>query len=260
VHKDFTLDAAGRILPYLADLGISHVYLSPCLQAAPGSMHGYDVTDPSRISEDLGGEQAWERFVEGARRNNLGILIDIVPNHMSATHNNPWWEHVLAHGPFSEYAHFFRYQIAPASPIPGAYLRAGARLWRGFEGGRTEAGHQGWLAASGALRQQLAVGTWLLGRIVVGEWLGAAGYVFRRLEALLEIRSADEEQRQRYEGLAKRAGELLAGARADGRLQAAKEVLDADPERLDAVLQRQYYMLHGWKLPGRWVTTGASST
>jgi len=85
VHKDFTLDAAGRILPYLADLGISHVYLSPCLQAAPGSMHGYDVTDPSRISEDLGGEQAWERFVEGARRNNLGILIDIVPNHMSAS-------------------------------------------------------------------------------------------------------------------------------------------------------------------------------
>ena len=135
VHKDFTLDAAGRILPYLADLGISHVYLSPCLQAAPGSMHGYDVTDPSRISEDLGGEPAWERFVNSARRCNLGILIDIVPNHMSATHNNPWWEHVLAHGPFSEYANFFdiklplhqafRVQICVLARAYGEALQAG---------------------------------------------------------------------------------------------------------------------------------------
>src|SRR5271166_4177336 len=59
LHAGFTLDAARKILPYLAQLGVSHVYLSPCLQAVPGSQHGYDVADPSRIGEDLGGEAAW---------------------------------------------------------------------------------------------------------------------------------------------------------------------------------------------------------
>ena len=77
LHTEFPLDAAARILPYLAELGISHVYLSPCLQAAPGSRHGYDVTDPSRISEDLGGEAAWDRFVASARALGLKILLDI---------------------------------------------------------------------------------------------------------------------------------------------------------------------------------------
>src|ERR1700686_4047614 len=104
LHAGFPLSAAARVLPYLAELGISHVYLSPCLQAAPGSQHGYDVTDPSRIAEDLAGEPAWARFVERARTNDLKILLDIVPNHMSATHHNPWWDDVLAQGPFSEYA------------------------------------------------------------------------------------------------------------------------------------------------------------
>jgi len=250
VHKDFTLDAAGRILPYLADLGISHVYLSPCLQAAPGSMHGYDVTDPSRISEDLGGEQAWERFVEGARRNNLGILIDIVPNHMSATHNNPWWEHVLAHGPFSEYAHFFDIKLPLHHPF-----RVHICVLAHAYGEALQAGELKLDIKDGLPRLAHYDNSWPLGPGSWGELLSVSGSApqdtcFAELEALLEIRSADEEQRQRYEGLAKRAGELLAGARADGRLQAAKEVLDADPERLDAVLQRQYYMLHGWKIAG----------
>ncbi len=65
LHAGFPLSAAQRVLRYLAELGISHVYLSPCLQAVPGSQHGYDVADPSKISEDLGGEAAWSDFVAG---------------------------------------------------------------------------------------------------------------------------------------------------------------------------------------------------
>ena len=103
LHAGFPLTQAQRVLPYLADLGISHVYLSPCLQAVPGSQHGYDVTDPTRISEDLGGESAWIRFVQCARSHGLRILLDIVPNHMSASEHNPWWDDVLAHGPFSKF-------------------------------------------------------------------------------------------------------------------------------------------------------------
>ena len=62
LHAGFPLSAAQEVLPYLAELGISHVYLSPCLQAVPGSAHGYDVADPTRISADLGGEAAWSEF------------------------------------------------------------------------------------------------------------------------------------------------------------------------------------------------------
>src|SRR5579863_6367258 len=107
LHAGFSLRQAQQVLPYLADLGISHVYLSPCLQAVPGSQHGYDVTDPTRISDDLGGESAWLDFVGAARSHGLKILLDIVPNHMSASQHNPWWDDVLAHGPFSKYAEYF---------------------------------------------------------------------------------------------------------------------------------------------------------
>src|ERR1700760_4874501 len=107
LHAGFTLAHAEEILPYLANLGISHVYLSPCLQASPGSQHGYDVVDPRQISRDLGGEGAWARFVARARNLSLGILLDIVPNHMAATELNPWWDDVLTHGPFSDYARYF---------------------------------------------------------------------------------------------------------------------------------------------------------
>ena len=68
LHAGFPLSAAQRVLGYLAELGISHVYLSPCLQAVPGSQHGYDVVDPSKISDDLGGEPAWSDFVRVCSR------------------------------------------------------------------------------------------------------------------------------------------------------------------------------------------------
>jgi (1->4)-alpha-D-glucan 1-alpha-D-glucosylmutase len=75
------------LVPYLRDLGISHLYLSPSLQARRGSTHGYDVVDPTRISDELGGEEAF-RSLAGA---GLGIVLDIVPNHMAASDENPWW-------------------------------------------------------------------------------------------------------------------------------------------------------------------------
>jgi (1->4)-alpha-D-glucan 1-alpha-D-glucosylmutase len=76
-----------ELVPYLRELGVSHLYLSPILQARSGSSHGYDVVDPRRISEDLGGEEAF-RALAGA---GLGVIQDIVPNHMSTSEENPWW-------------------------------------------------------------------------------------------------------------------------------------------------------------------------
>ena len=86
LHAGFPLSAAQRVLPYLADLGISHVYLSPCLQAVPGSQHGYDVTDPTRISADLGGESAWADFTGGARSHGLRILLEQEKPGLGAEH------------------------------------------------------------------------------------------------------------------------------------------------------------------------------
>jgi (1->4)-alpha-D-glucan 1-alpha-D-glucosylmutase len=87
----FGFAAARRLVPYLADLGVSHLYLAPSFQARPGSTHGYDVVDPGRFSEALGGEEEFTALVDAAREAGLGILLDIVPNHMAADDANRWW-------------------------------------------------------------------------------------------------------------------------------------------------------------------------
>jgi len=95
---DFSFQRAAAIIPYLAALGVSHVYLSPIFEAVPGSTHGYDVSDPTRIRTELGGSDAFRAFAGRVRSAGLGIIIDIVPNHMAAHAANPWWWDVLKHG------------------------------------------------------------------------------------------------------------------------------------------------------------------
>jgi (1->4)-alpha-D-glucan 1-alpha-D-glucosylmutase len=88
---EFGFAAAAELIPYLRDLGISHLYLSPSLQAREGSTHGYDVVDPTRLSEALGGESAFRALVESAHGSGLGIVLDVVPNHMAADDANRFW-------------------------------------------------------------------------------------------------------------------------------------------------------------------------
>lgn len=110
VHGGFGFDAAAEQVPYLARLGVSHVYLSPVLQAAPGSLHGYDVLDHTRISEEAGGREAFDRLVAACREHGLGLVVDVVPNHMavpSPEHlNAPFWS-LLREGRRSPYAGWF---------------------------------------------------------------------------------------------------------------------------------------------------------
>ena len=82
---------ARALVPYLRDLGISHLYLSPALQARPGSPHGYDVIDPGRLSDELGGFDGFEALVRSTRDAGLGVVLDIVPNHMATDDANPYW-------------------------------------------------------------------------------------------------------------------------------------------------------------------------
>jgi (1->4)-alpha-D-glucan 1-alpha-D-glucosylmutase len=110
LQPGFGFAAAAAAVPYLADLGVSHLYLSPVLQAAPGSAHGYDVVDHSRLSADLGGEADWARLVAAARGAGLGIVVDLVPNHMALPapewHNPALWE-VLHRGREARHASWF---------------------------------------------------------------------------------------------------------------------------------------------------------
>ena len=116
LHRDFGFDEAAALVPYLAALGISTLYCAPILQARIGSTHGYDTTNPARLSEELGGEKGWTRLCACARRHGLSILLDIVPNHMAASVENPWWRDVLEHGRVSPYADVF--DIDWESPSP----------------------------------------------------------------------------------------------------------------------------------------------
>jgi len=107
LHKDFTFDDASGVADYLYQLGISHVYCSPYLQAAPGSMHGYDVVDHRKVNTELGGEEAHRRFCARLKEIGLGQVLDIVPNHMSLGRENQYWWDVLENGTSSRYASFF---------------------------------------------------------------------------------------------------------------------------------------------------------
>jgi len=100
-------DGARRLVPYLDDLGVEIVYVSPVLAAAPGSTHGYDVVDPTRIDPALGGGDGLEALLDELHRHGMRLLVDVVPNHLAAVADNPWWWDVLRLGRGSRYAGHF---------------------------------------------------------------------------------------------------------------------------------------------------------
>jgi (1->4)-alpha-D-glucan 1-alpha-D-glucosylmutase len=117
-HKGFTLDQAVPLVPYFASLGISHVYASPLLAARAGSMHGYDVVDPTTVNPELGGEAALRRLVGALREHKMGLILDIVSNHMAVGgSDNPWWLDLLEWGRLSPYGEFFDIQWHSPDPL-----------------------------------------------------------------------------------------------------------------------------------------------
>ncbi|HEY4114878.1 MAG TPA: malto-oligosyltrehalose synthase [Rhizomicrobium sp.] len=106
-HWDFAFEAAVPLASYFAKLGISHVYSSPILKARPGSLHGYDVVDPGVVNPELGGEDGFRRLAAALHAQDIGIILDIVPNHMAVHPQNRWWMDVLQNGPGSDFADYF---------------------------------------------------------------------------------------------------------------------------------------------------------
>jgi len=119
----FTLHDAKARIPYLKRLGVSHLYCSPVLAARAGSTHGYDVADPSQVSEELGGNEAFVALANAAHEQGMGLVLDVVPNHMGIGTDNPYWDDLLAHGQGSRYASWFDVQWrAPTRRLAGKVL------------------------------------------------------------------------------------------------------------------------------------------
>lgn len=131
ITPTFTFDDAAQQVPYLTSVGVTDLYLSPILQAAPGSTHGYDVVDHTRVSADLGGEEALKRLASRAHEAGLGVVVDLVPNHMAVPtpvwHNRAMWS-VLKRGIDSPYASWFDVDVTQPILMPVLGKRIGQVL------------------------------------------------------------------------------------------------------------------------------------
>ena len=115
--RDFTFKNARELVPYLFELGITDVYASPIFRARRSSQHGYSVTNPMEINPDLGSRASFDALARRLKARGMGFILDIVPNHMALSHENPWWVDVLENGPSSPYAIFFDIDWHPPNSV-----------------------------------------------------------------------------------------------------------------------------------------------
>lgn len=268
MRPEFGFDDAADVVDYLAALGVSHLYLSPILQAAPGSTHGYDVVDPTVVNADLGGTDAYARLTIRADAAGLRQLVDIVPNHMAITgQGNRWWWDVLENGPASVYASYFDVDWDPPEvklrnvillPMLGDHygreLEAGNLRIRREQGSFVVVYYDN--AAPIAPR---TVDVILEGAIpklsaapTVAEELASLATAFGRLPLSTDTEAGAVAERHRdKEILRKRLATLCddhpEAARA---IEAVVEELNDDVEALDALLDRQNFRLAWWRTAG----------
>ncbi|HET9061366.1 MAG TPA: malto-oligosyltrehalose synthase [Acidimicrobiales bacterium] len=272
MHAGFTFGDAAAVAAYLAELGISHIYLSPVLQAAKGSTHGYDVVDPSAVNEELGGEEGHARLQAALGEAGLGQVLDIVPNHMAvSTSDNRWWWDVLENGPSSAYADYFDVDWGEPAPGTGSALSGYVVLLPvlGDHYGRElEAGRFCLVNAEGSFRvryfdHEYPIAPRSLDQLVsraarrlprgfdraaraevesIGTALGRLPPSWATDRASVRERHRDKEVlRARLAALCAEHPEVQVA------LDAETEAVNADHDALDAVLQRQNYRLAFWR-------------
>jgi (1->4)-alpha-D-glucan 1-alpha-D-glucosylmutase len=259
LHKGFTFQDAAAIAPYLWELGISHVYSSPYLQAAPGSMHGYDVVDHQRVNEELGGEAAFERFAKTLGENGLGQVLDIVPNHMAIGAQNKLWWDVLENGQSSRYASFFDIDWMPAEERLREKVLVpilGDQYGRVLEAGEIEVSRTGADFRVKAAGQILPVSPTSLPGLLekAADYAGSDGLRFAAA-SLGRLPSPTYEDRRAVLGRHRDAvviGKILEHLCADEEkvcdaLDRAVAELNADHDALDDFLNAQNYRLSYWK-------------
>jgi (1->4)-alpha-D-glucan 1-alpha-D-glucosylmutase len=264
-HKGFGFDDALAVLPYLHRLGISHIYCSPIWRARPGSLHGYDVVAHGEVNPELGGREGFERFSTAARERGIGLILDMVPNHMGVLGaDNPWWTDVLENGPTSAYARHFDIDWHPVNadlegkvlvPVLGEHygdVLASGQLKLAFE------------RNSGSLvlryhahRFPLALRSYPLVLAHAAQRLGD-GHARGQIESLgdeigeLPTRSSHDpaQARARHE-LKARLAELAQGhAEVAAAIETALKAFNEETSRdtLHALHEGQYYRLAYWRV------------
>src|SRR4051812_22273977 len=263
LRKEFGFNDVAALANYLHRLGVSHLYSSPYLQAAPGSTHGYDVIDHSRVNAELGGEEGHERMCATLGQHELGQVLDIVPNHMAITSGNRWWWDVLENGPSSQYASYFDVDWDPPEaklrntvlmPILGDHygrvLEAGEFRLERDGGGFTVHYYDHVLPlAPPSLDDLLATAA---RRCRSMELESLATFFGRLPPSYLTDRASVRERHRDKEVLRASLARLL---REEPAVAAAVDTevaaINADPDRLDALLERQNYRLAFWRTAGR---------
>ena len=115
-HHQFTFRDATELVPYLSALGVSHIYASPIMEARPGSTHGYDIIDHNRLNPEIGTEAEFHALVDALHAHGMGLILDVVPNHMGVGSDNRWWLDVLEWGQQSPFADYFDINWDPVRP------------------------------------------------------------------------------------------------------------------------------------------------
>ena len=264
LRPEFGFSAAAAAAPYLARLGVSHVYTSPYLQAAYGSGHGYDVVDPRKVNTELGGSRAHRRFGVVLGQNRLGQVLDLVPNHMAIPgRENPWWWDVLENGQASRYARYFDVDWDP----PEAYLRnlvllpvLGDQYGRVLESGEIRLERRGAEFVIRYHEHLFPVGPRSLAGVL------AAAAARARSDELAFLADAHESlpsatrtdggstfRRHRDKEVLRDllARALLSQPRAVDALDASITTINADPDALDDLMSQQHYRLAHWHSAGR---------
>ncbi|MDP9070189.1 MAG: malto-oligosyltrehalose synthase [Actinomycetota bacterium] len=261
---EFGFDDVAATAGYLADLGVSHLYASPCLQAVSGSSHGYGVVDHRRVSAELGGEEGHLRMCTALREAGIGYVQDLVPNHMAAdARENAWWRDLLEHGPSSRYAGYFDVDWDPPEAklrhtvlLPvlddhyGRVLEAGAlKLQR--EGGAfaLRHGEASFPVSPRSLDQLLGAAAEAAGSAELESLAVALG---RLPESSSTDRASVHERHRDAQVLLARLARLCEDDPAVAEaVDAECQARNADPDALDALVRRQNYRLAFWRTAGR---------
>ena len=264
LHGGFTFDDAAGIVDYLADLGVSHVYCSPFLQAAPGSTHGYDVVDHHRLNAELGGEEAYERLCRALADRGMSQLVDIVPNHMAISgRENVWWWDVLENGRSSRYAAYFdidweppedRLRLRVLMPVLGDHI--GRCIDRGeIQVVRAEGSFEVHYFDHAAPVSPRSLDD-LLGGVAArigSDHLASIATALGRLPPSGATEREQIEERHRdKEVLRSNLAELfIEQPDVVAAVDEAVAGLNADGDAVDALLERQNYRLAYWKVAGQ---------
>ncbi|MBX5224880.1 malto-oligosyltrehalose synthase [Rhizobium sp. NLR9b] len=236
-RNGMTFDRACDLVPYLKTLGISHLYASPIFTAVRGSTHGYDVTDANEIDPALGGRAGFDRLTESLASAGMGLVLDIVPNHMAASPDNAWWRDVLAFGPQSAYASHFDIDWSEPLTLP--------QLGQDFE----EA------LASGELRLVLdeTHGNFALAyfQTLLPANPSSYGAIANRLDDPVAMRMAEAAAATSGEDFARALRDILFEGGDRAVLREKLEDVSSDREFLKSLHDEQHWRLIHWKEAAR---------